>query len=245
MFYEELEDGFVKTSLGKIHYKQHTGSGTKMVLIHGFASSTKSWVKLIEWMPDDLNLCLIDLLGHGTSEAPRIDYGVAVQARVVREFIEARGMQDCYLFGHSYGGWIAALLAQGSFGGRGVVLEDSMGLKDYFDDLEKANMKDSFNNRWREEATILGLDYHVIESSVGADKSANLLTRESLGSLAKPTLLVWGGADGIVSVKYAKLFSEYIKGSALEILEDAGHVPHYTNAKEVAKLLLKFIGHQE
>ena len=28
------------------------------------------------------------------------------------EFIEAKGMRDGYLFGHSYGGWIAGILAQ-------------------------------------------------------------------------------------------------------------------------------------
>jgi len=154
-------------------------------------------------------------------------------------------MQNGYLFGHSYGGWIAALLAQSGFGNGGIVLEDAMGLKDYFDDLEKANLKEAFNNRWVGEARILGLADHVIESSVSAEKTLDSLTRESLGRLSAPTLLVWGSNDNVVSVKYAKLFSEYIKGSALEILEGAGHVPHYTNAEGVAKVLLKFIGHQE
>lgn len=238
--YDDLEDGYVKTSLGMIHYKQHPGSGTGVLFIHGFAASTKSWVKLIEWLPDDLNVCLIDLLGHGVSDAPRIGYGAAVQARTVREFVEARGLQDSYLFGHSYGGWIAALLAQGGLGG-GVVLEDAMGLKDYFTDLAEENRADAFNDRWVREARIFGLADHVIESSVGADKASDSLTRESLSGVTKPTLLVWGGKDGVVPVKYAQLFSEYIRGSALEVLPDAGHVPHYTNAKEVAGMLMRFI----
>ncbi len=244
MIYDDLEDGYVKTSLGMLHYKQHPGGGTKIVFLHGFASSTKSWVKLIEWMPDDLNLCFVDLLGHGVSDAPKIDYNVAIHARVVWELIQAKGMQNGYIFGHSYGGWIAALLAQSCFGDGGVVLEDAMGLKDYFDDLGKANLTGAFNSRWIEEARILGLADHVIESSVSADKAVDSLTRESLGRLASPALLIWGSNDNVVSVKYARLFSEYIKGSVLEVLEGAGHVPHYTNAKEVAGMLLKFIGHQ-
>lgn len=244
MFYDDLEDGYVKTSMGMIHYRQHPGSGTKVLFLHGFASSTKSWVKLIEWMPDDLNLCFIDLLGHGVSDAPKTDYNVAVHARVVREFMEAKGMQNGYLFGHSYGGWIAALLAQSGFGNGGIVLEDAMGLKDYFDDLNKANLNEAFNHRWVEEARILGLADHVIASSVGADKTLDSLTAESLGKLSEPALLVWGAKDNVVSVKYARLFSEYIKGSALEILEGAGHVPHYTDAEAVSKVLLRFIGHQ-
>jgi pimeloyl-ACP methyl ester carboxylesterase len=244
MFYDDLEDGYVKTSLGMIHYRQHPGGGTKVTFIHGFASSTKSWVRLIEWLPDDINVCLVDLLGHGISDAPKIDYGAAIQARVVREFLEAKGMQDGCLFGHSYGGWIAALLAQSGFGGGGLVLEDAMGLKDYFEDLEKEGLKEAFNDRWIEEARIFGLADYVIKSSVGADKVTDALTKESLGSLSKQAMLIWGGKDGVVSTKYAELFAEYIKGSDLEILEGAGHVPHYTNAEEVAGLLLGFIGHQ-
>ena len=243
MFYDDLEDGYVKTSLGMLHYKQHTGGGAKIVFLHGFAASTKSWVKLIEWMPDDLTLCFLDLLGHGASAAPRINYTVAVHARAVWEFLGAKDMQDSHLFGHSYGGWIAALLAQSGFGDGGVVLEDAMGLKDCFDDLEKANLKGAFNDRWVEEARILGLADHVIKSSVGVDKSADYLTSESLSRVTKPTLLVWGSNDTVVSLKYAKLFSNYIKGSSLEVVEGGGHVPHYTNAKAVAGLLTKFVGH--
>lgn len=242
MLYDELEDGYVNTSLGQIHYKQHFGGRTKIVFLHGFASSTKSWVKLIECLPEDLNLCFIDLLGHGGSDAPYINYTVAVHARVVWEFIEAKGMQDCCIFGHSYGGWIAGLIAQGGFGEGGLVLEDAMGLKDYFDDLENDGMKDSFNNRWAEEARILGLSEHVIESSVGADKVADELTAEGLGRVARRAMVVWGGKDTVVSMKYAKLFSKYMKGSSLNIIEEAGHVPHYTNAKDVATMLMRFIG---
>ncbi len=244
MFYDDMEDGYIKTSLGMIHYRQHAGSGTKIVFIHGFASSTKSWVRMVEWLPDDLNVCLVDLLGHGISDAPKIAYGTAVQAQAMGEFIEAKGMRDGYLFGHSYGGWIAGILAQKGFGTSGLVLEDAMGLKDYFDDLEKEGLKEAFDNRWIEEAKIFGLAEHVIKSSVSADKAADLLTKEGLGSLSEQSLLIWGNKDGVVSTKYAELFAEYIKGSVLEIL-NAGHVPHYTNAEEVAKLLLGFIGHQQ
>jgi pimeloyl-ACP methyl ester carboxylesterase len=244
MYYDELEDGYVKTSLGMIHYRQHSGGGTKIVFVHGFASSTKSWVRLMECLPDDLNMCFIDLLGHGNSDAPKINYTLAAHARTVWEFMEAKGMQDGYLFGHSYGGWIAALLAQSGFGSGGVVLEDAMGLKDYFDDLKKNNLEEAFNSRWTEEARILGLADHVLKSSVGTDKAVDYLTADSLRGLARPALLIWGEKDTVVDIKYARLLLEYIKGSTLEIVENAGHVPHYTNAKEVAAALMKFIGHQ-
>ena len=81
----------------------------------------------------------------------------------------------------------------------------------------------------------------MIRSAVNAQPREEYLTRESLSSIVKPTLIIWGSDDKTIDAKYARLFNEYIKGSALEIVWGAGHVAHYTHADEVKGLLLKFV----
>ena len=41
-----------------------------------------------------------------------------------------------------------------------------------------------------------------------------------------PTLLVWGANDGIVTPDYGKAYCQSIPGAAIEIVPEAGHLPH-------------------
>jgi len=239
--YEELEDVYVQTSLGRLHCKLRGGSPA-VVFLHGFGASMKSYSRLVGLLPASLGVCLVDLLGHGDSDAPRIDYTVGKQARAVKELLDARKLQDSYLFGHSYGGWISATIAQGNYKGRGVVLEDAMGLAEIFEDIERSGKTEEWKERWIAEALVFNARDYVIRSSVNSQPKEEYLTKESLSSIVKPSLIIWGGNDKMLDAKYARLFNEYIKGSALEIVQGAGHVAHYTHAGAVAELLAQFTG---
>ena len=60
--------------------------------------------------------------------------------------------------------------------------------------------------------------------------------------IAAPTLIVWGASDRIASPAYAEAFREQIKGAQVEIVEQAGHLPHEEQPDKVAHLLLSFSG---
>lgn len=243
MLYEDLEDEYVQTSLGKMHCKQRVGVGTKLIFLHGIGASTKVWKKLVEQLPDELKIYLIDLLGHGDSDAPEIDYTPDAQVKVVKELMEIKEIGDSYLFGHSYGGWIAALIAQKDYEGKGIVLEDAVGLKEYFDDVEKEVNVEEQKKEVIREALITDPREYVIRSTVASPTPSEYLTKESLSGLTKPALVLWGREDKTLDIKYARLFNEYVKGSELEIIEGAGHVPHHTHPERVKELLLSFITH--
>ncbi|MDE1854939.1 MAG: alpha/beta fold hydrolase [Candidatus Micrarchaeota archaeon] len=242
MLYEELEDVYVQTSLGRLHFKLRNGSPT-VVFLHGFGASMRSYAKLVGLLPDGLGVCLVDLLGHGDSDAPRIEYTIGRQVQAVKELLQAKQLQDSYIFGHSYGAWIAASIAQGNYKGRGTVLEDAMGLKEIFDDIERTGRAEEWKERWIAEALVFNPRDYVIRSAVNAQPSDEYLTRESLSAIVKPALIIWGSDDKTLDVKYARTFNDYIKGSALEIVQGAGHTAHYTYAEEVKDLLLKFVGY--
>jgi pimeloyl-ACP methyl ester carboxylesterase len=241
--YEELGDGYVQTSLGRIHFRKNKGFGSKMIFLHGFGASGKSFHKLCDLLPSSIEAYFVDLLGHGDSDAPAISYTIDKQVRVMKEFMVSIGAQESYLFGNSYGGWIAALIAQEKgYAGKGIILEDSVGLKEYFEDVFGKMTPQEIKDQVKKEVRFLNPREQVVESILGADTPESLyLTRESLSRISKPSLLLWGAEDKIVDVKYAKIFNSYIKGSRLEIIREAGHAPHYTNPDKVRDLLVSFI----
>jgi pimeloyl-ACP methyl ester carboxylesterase len=58
----------------------------------------------------------------------------------------------------------------------------------------------------------------ALESIVGYD------VRERLPEIACPTLIVWGEADRLISVRDADVFAELIEDSRKVIFEDTGHM---------------------
>ncbi len=242
MLYEDLQDNYLQTSFGKVHYKSNEGGKEKIVFLHGLAASTKSWSKLMEQLPSSLGVYLIDLLGHGDSQAPDIAYTVKAQADMVKEFIDQKKLDNCYLFGHSYGGWIAATMAQDNYKGNGIILEDAVGVGEFFSDIEKNEDLQAYREKLIKEALLTNPNERVVKSTIESETPEMFLTKESLSRIATPTLVIWGNSDNTVGIKYGLLLSGYIKGSRLEVIEGAGHVPHYSRPDKVSDLLLRFVG---
>ncbi|GAB4218277.1 MAG: alpha/beta hydrolase [Synechococcales cyanobacterium] len=61
---------------------------------------------------ENTHRCLsLDLLGFGQSSQPDITYDIATEVRFVLAFVEALGLEQVHLVGHSFGGWVAAAVA--------------------------------------------------------------------------------------------------------------------------------------
>jgi pimeloyl-ACP methyl ester carboxylesterase len=239
---KDFEDGYEYTSLGAIHYMHHPGTKEKIIFLHGVGSNTKAFSKLMQFLPDELDIFLIDLLGHGQSDAPDIDYTISNQFQALREFIAMQNNGDSYMFGHSYGGWVAAYYATQPCSTKGIILEDSAGLKEMFDEIIQSGKKDEYiKNLLNTILKVAGNKEKVFKSILESDFGEDQLTSEVLSKISANTKIIWGSDDKIVDVKFAQVFNNYIKGSSLNIVKGAGHEPHYTNAEEVAKLILGFM----
>jgi len=60
--------------------------------------------------------------------------------------------------------------------------------------------------------------------------------------IAAPTLVVWGGADGIVAPLYAQEFAKRIAGARVELIDQAGHLPHLEQEERVVEQVINFLG---
>lgn len=65
--------------------------------------------------------------------------------------------------------------------------------------------------------------------------------REVLRDIAIPTLIIHGDKDEVCPVGAAEFLHRNIKGSRLNILKGAGHMPFYTRAGEFNKILEEFL----
>lgn len=89
---------------------ERPGTGAKVLLLHGLASSHTIWMKTIEALPQDLHILAPDLLGFGESPKPQADYGVSTQLRAVDRLLEERDFlsrEPILVVGHSLGSIVA------------------------------------------------------------------------------------------------------------------------------------------
>jgi pimeloyl-ACP methyl ester carboxylesterase len=60
--------------------------------------------------------------------------------------------------------------------------------------------------------------------------------------IVAPTLIVWGKQDRIIAPAYAQEFAARIKGARIELIDNAGHLPHLEQPDAVAKAVRGFLG---
>ncbi len=105
---------FVEVEGVSIHYQEAgDSSAPTMVLIHGFASFSLVWSKVLLPLADaGFRVIAPDLPGYGFSGKPRhLDYTIASQAAMVAGLLNQLGIERIVLVGSSYGGAVAATIA--------------------------------------------------------------------------------------------------------------------------------------
>lgn len=88
------------------------GKGDVIVLLHGFCGSAEYWEKVIPGLTAHYRVIAPDLRGHGASDAPLGAYTIEQMADDVLSLLNALEIQECYLLGHSLGGYITLSFAQ-------------------------------------------------------------------------------------------------------------------------------------
>ncbi len=113
----------------RIHY-QEKGTGTPLVLIHGYTSSTYSWKDVFEPLAKTFHVIALDLKGFGFSGKPDGDYTRRAQAMLVTHLLEHLKIEKAWLCGNSMGGEVALNVALANPERvAGLILVDSAGVE--------------------------------------------------------------------------------------------------------------------
>jgi pimeloyl-ACP methyl ester carboxylesterase len=101
----------VVTPSGRISYTE-TGSGPVALFVHGVLLNGYLWRHQMAELSDIRRCIAVDLLAHGDTEiAPDQDVSVTANAKMLREFLDALGIDQADVVGNDSGGGIAQIFA--------------------------------------------------------------------------------------------------------------------------------------
>jgi len=109
----------------KLHYYRTGGQKPPLVLIHGITDDGLCWSPVAEALVADYDVILVDLRGHGKSEAPDGGYDYKTIATEVDGLITGLGLEKPFVMGHSLGA-MTSLTVASLFPDlpRAIILED-------------------------------------------------------------------------------------------------------------------------
>lgn len=87
------------------------GRGPAVVLLHGVGHDHRTWLPVLRPLSRHFTVIAPDLLGHGSSDAPRADYSIGGYANGVRDLLAINGIRSATVIGNSLGGGIAMQFA--------------------------------------------------------------------------------------------------------------------------------------
>lgn len=93
-----------------LHYVVE-GRGPAAILIHGLGGFAESWRHTVAALAPSMRVYALDLPGFGRSSKPPGEYRLPFLAAAVRGFLDAMGLGQASLVGHSLGGAVAVTCA--------------------------------------------------------------------------------------------------------------------------------------
>lgn len=87
------------------------GAGPVVLLLHGIAGSSGTWIPAMRLLRRDYAVLAPDLLGHGRSSKPLGDYSLGNQASAMRDLLDVLGIDRVTVVGQSFGGGVAMQFA--------------------------------------------------------------------------------------------------------------------------------------
>ena len=229
-----MERKYCNTRYGKISYLDRN-EGYTVLFLHGFGGTGNTWLKSSPYMEKCIRPVLIDLLGHGHSDKPDIQYTIEQQAEAVFDVVHCLGINKFSIAGNSYGGWIAMKLASTIAEPDMLFLIDSAGISPALSEESKETMNrilDSilrarnYNNRSSLEK--------IMENNKRPEEK---ISDYELNSIRCPTTIIWGDRDSIIPVSFGHTLNSKISGSDMIIVNNAGHTPFIDSPEEVAGII--------
>lgn len=106
-------DHYVKIGAVNYHYTEYPGSGPRVVMQHGFASSTYTWENVATLLNQrGYHVYALDLKGFGWSDKPLdAPYDAVSLMEDVNQWMESLGLCQTIFVGNSLGGAIAVLMS--------------------------------------------------------------------------------------------------------------------------------------
>lgn len=106
-------DKYITLNGVKTYYREYPGEKRDIVLVHGMPSSSYTWNEVIPHLTKaGYHVWCMDLKGFGWSEKPvNSQYDIFVIAEELNTWMEAMGLSNAVVVGHSWGALLTMILA--------------------------------------------------------------------------------------------------------------------------------------
>ncbi|TQS44786.1 alpha/beta fold hydrolase [Cryptosporangium phraense] len=235
------------------HYTER-GAGRPILLLHGGAGPF-SVTGYAERLAAELPARVITPTHPGFDGTPRPDDLTTIGglADVYVDFLDALDLTGVTVVGNSIGGWIAAEIGlRRSPRVDRLVLVDAVGLQ-----VPGRPVADFFNLTFPQVAELsyydpdaFRIDPDALPPAARAALAGNRealavyaapmedpTLRDRLAAIDRPTLVVWGDSDRIVTPEYGRAYADAIPGARFELLPKTGHLPQLESPDLLTALL--------
>jgi 2-succinyl-6-hydroxy-2,4-cyclohexadiene-1-carboxylate synthase len=144
------------------------GSGTPVVLLHGFTGSARAMACIAEGLGDAHRILAIDLVGHGRSPAPRDPTAYSMTACVgqLAAALDDLNVHDAHWIGYSMGGR-AALAFAATHPARvtsEILIGASVGIRDPRERADRVRADEALAERIEREGVEAFVDFWISQS---------------------------------------------------------------------------------
>jgi pimeloyl-ACP methyl ester carboxylesterase len=219
------------------------GEGPTMVLLHGAGDQAGAWARIVPRLMDNHRLLIPDLPGHWNSAPRSGPIHVPQILGGLEALMDARCADStAILVGNSMGAWMAMLYARDNPDRVDRIVAINGGA------LTNPDTTVNIFPSTRDEAyktmqALLGpntpippgfvLDHVVRHAREGpaarfAETAAEMgdwVLDGRLHEVTVPVELVWGAADGLMTMSYARRLRDGLPRARLSPVEDCGHIP--------------------
>lgn len=248
---------------------QDQGRGPAVVLLHGFAATLEEWGGVAPALAATHRVVSLDLKGFGWSSRPDGDYSPQAEATLVWHLLDQLGVHDVAVVGHSWGAGVALSMVLDQPGRvRRIALYDAYVFDDEVPSFFRwagtplGPLLFALEYRQRVEDRIpLGLyDPRIIEQrhvdwverqlALPGTVAAALAVARSQDygplearyrTIRQPVLLLWGAADGVTPVDFARRLLSELPDARLIVYPRCGHSPMAEAAVPSTRDLARFL----
>jgi pimeloyl-ACP methyl ester carboxylesterase len=246
----------------KFAYAVRGRTGPPLVLLHGFAMDRSIWVDLVESQLGDQQVILPDLRGHGESDAPEGPYSMSLMAADLAYLLDALGIEQAIVCGHSMGGYVALAFAEHhphKLAGLGLITTNAQAdpaekragrftLIDQIRERGALAVAESLAPRLSSNPAVVGQAQHLICSITPQGLIGALLgmaerpdRTAQLPQVNVPALVVAGEADQITDFASAKAMADALPQGEFLGIPGVGHLPMSEAAVELGQGLRSLV----
>ncbi len=239
-----------------LYYELHGDSGEPLVMVHGYTGDISDWRHQITEFSRTHRVLVLDLRGHGQSQAPtdRSVYTVPQMSHDVEALAEHVGFDRYHLLGHSMGGAVVQEVALRSpqmllsltlhdtayrfnldadpaiavWRDLRFGMAESKGMAAVAD-MEPALPPPPHMPAERLEETKERLSRMSVDAFIGSwdGLAAWEGTEDRAHAIETPTLIIYGDLDMPLLIEASRKLAQLIPDATVEVIPETGHSPQW------------------